>query len=106
MRLRKRIDIQETGGHPVTVYALTVRDAAIAAGVGRNSLMKVITSGDLVARKYGTRTLVLPSDLKRWLESLPRYEPLHRIKARNAGAAAADAPAAKPAWARDQAPAN
>jgi excisionase family DNA binding protein len=51
--------------------ALTVSEACAAARVGRTVLYQAIASGVLVARKRGRRTLVLPADLKRWIEQLP-----------------------------------
>jgi len=51
--------------------ALTVSEACAAARVGRTVLYQAIANGVLVARKRGRRTLVLPADLKRWVEQLP-----------------------------------
>jgi excisionase family DNA binding protein len=51
--------------------ALTVVEACTAARVGKTALYEAIATGALIARKHGRRTLVLPADLKRWLERLP-----------------------------------
>lgn len=51
--------------------ALTVAEACAAARVGKTVLYEAIAAGFLVARKRGRRTLVLPADLKRWVEQLP-----------------------------------
>jgi excisionase family DNA binding protein len=51
--------------------ALTVAEACLAARVGKTVLYEAIASGRLAARKRGRRTLVLPEDLKRWIEALP-----------------------------------
>ena len=40
-------------------------------GLGRDKLYKMINEQKLVARKCGRRTIVLASDLERFLESLP-----------------------------------
>jgi excisionase family DNA binding protein len=55
--------------------ALSINDACVAAGVGRNTLYTAITSGALRARKLGTKTLILTADPRLWLESLPDYSP-------------------------------
>jgi excisionase family DNA binding protein len=49
----------------------TVAEAWAVAGIGRSSLYKAIRSGQLRAVKCGKRTLLLPGDLRRWLEGLP-----------------------------------
>jgi excisionase family DNA binding protein len=41
-------------------------------GVGRDKLYCLIREGKLPARKLGRKTLILASDLERFLESLPR----------------------------------
>jgi excisionase family DNA binding protein len=55
--------------------ALSVREAAAAASIGRDKLYEMIRNGQLIARKAGRRTLILPPDLQRSLESLPKIEP-------------------------------
>jgi hypothetical protein len=51
--------------------AYSVTSAAAIAGVGRTFLYAEIRVGRLVARKAGRRTVVLDSDLRNWLASLP-----------------------------------
>jgi excisionase family DNA binding protein len=55
----------------VEQLALTIPEACAAARVGRTVLYMAIASGALPARKRGRRTLVLPADLKEWVEKLP-----------------------------------
>jgi excisionase family DNA binding protein len=51
--------------------AYSVDEVRVLANLGRDSLYKAINSGRLPARKVGRRTLVLATDLRRYLESLP-----------------------------------
>ena len=51
--------------------AVSIVDAARAAGVGRSTIYENINSGALKARKAGRRTLILRADLQAWLDSFP-----------------------------------
>ena len=54
-----------------TALAYPPAAAAKIAGIGRTRLYEAIRDGDLIARKFGSRTLILDADLRRWLENLP-----------------------------------
>ena len=54
--------------------ALTIAEACAAANVGKTVLYEAIANGTLIARKRGRRTLVLPADLRNWIEQLPAVE--------------------------------
>ena len=54
---------------PKDPLALKVNEACATAGIGRTSLYEAIKTGQLAARKRGKSTLVLTSDLRRWLEA-------------------------------------
>lgn len=51
--------------------AFSVQEAARVSGLGRTKLYESIRDGRLVARKFGSRTIVLRTDLKQFLEDLP-----------------------------------
>lgn len=55
--------------------AFGLAEACAATGIRRTSLYKAIRSGRLRAIKCGGRTLILPDDLRRWLEGLPPIVP-------------------------------
>ena len=51
--------------------ALSPEQAATLTGMCRSNVFKAIREGKLSARKLGRRTLILQSDLQKFLESLP-----------------------------------
>lgn len=51
--------------------AVSIAEAASMSGVGRTRLYSAISAGDLRARKFGRRTIILLSDLQAFLASLP-----------------------------------
>ena len=53
---------------------LTLNDASIISGIGRTKLYEAIANGELKARKFGSRTLVLREDLVGFLKSLPEVQ--------------------------------
>jgi hypothetical protein len=53
--------------------AHTIADAALTSGLSRSMLYLAIGRGDLRARKCGARTLILDTDLRRFLRDLPRF---------------------------------
>jgi excisionase family DNA binding protein len=58
--------------------AYSVLEACEAARIGRTNLYEAIRSGELRAVKHGKRTLILASDLRRWLETLPPLVPKNK----------------------------
>jgi len=61
----------------ISPLAYSISEACAAARAGRTAIYEAIRSGALVARKRGRKTLILPDDLKRWVESHP---PIERMK--------------------------
>jgi excisionase family DNA binding protein len=52
--------------------AMSVEEAAKAAGVGRTLLFEEIRKGHITARKVGRRTIITLDELDAWLKSLPK----------------------------------
>jgi hypothetical protein len=55
--------------------ALSIEDAVAASGLGRTLIFAEIKSGRLTARKCGRRTVILHTEMERWLDSLPTSVP-------------------------------
>lgn len=51
--------------------ALGIDEVCRLTGLGRTSIYSAIAIGDLVARKFGRRTVVLAADLQTFLAKLP-----------------------------------
>jgi excisionase family DNA binding protein len=59
----------------IAPMALKIGDAWSASRCGRTTVYEAIKRGELRALKRGKSTLILESDVRRWLESLPPIEP-------------------------------
>jgi hypothetical protein len=51
--------------------SLSPVDASALTGIGQTSIRQAISSGALIARKNGTRTVILRDDLMAWLKNMP-----------------------------------
>lgn len=54
--------------------AMSIADAALEADVGRDKIYAAIRSGDLIAKKWGRRTIIRGDDFDRFLANLPVLE--------------------------------
>jgi len=59
------------GGVIPPATAHTIANVMALASIGRTTVYAEIKMGRLKARKLGRKTVVLDSDLRAWLESLP-----------------------------------
>ena len=57
--------------HSPEKLAHTVKEVSQMLGVGRSGIWKSISLGELRAVKFGSRTLVLDTDLRSWIASWP-----------------------------------
>jgi hypothetical protein len=60
---------------PTEPIAYTINEAAQAARISRTRLYAAVAAGELTLRKNGRRSIVLASDLRRFLDSLPTLAP-------------------------------
>jgi hypothetical protein len=51
--------------------AYSIPEVCVATGMGRDAIYSAIRRGDLIARKWRNRTIVVHDDLMRYLNSLP-----------------------------------
>lgn len=51
----------------------TIDEACGLIGVGRTKFYEVLDSGELPAKKWGKRTLILKSDLEKFMTNLEPY---------------------------------
>lgn len=51
--------------------SVSPEEASALTGIGLTSIREAISSGDLNAKKHGRRTIIIPNDLRVWLNALP-----------------------------------
>ncbi|MGY3501684.1 helix-turn-helix domain-containing protein [Bradyrhizobium sp. USDA 4471] len=52
-------------------FALSPEETSAITGIGLTSVREAISGGALKAKKHGRRVIVLPEEIKAWLQSLP-----------------------------------
>jgi excisionase family DNA binding protein len=57
--------------HEIEAAALSVRDAAVFLSAGESTIWKLIREQKLPAKRLGARTLVLRSEVEKFLHDLP-----------------------------------
>lgn len=57
--------------HEKPVFALNIRDACAAIGIGRTKLYELINDGELDARALGGRTVIPAASLEKLVANLP-----------------------------------
>ena len=57
----------------MTQISLSIEEARAVTGIGKTKLYAAINAGQLKARKFGKRTLILRDDLNAFLASLECY---------------------------------
>jgi excisionase family DNA binding protein len=65
----------DTSANGTPLRGLSIADVVARSGVGRTKVYEAIQNGELVARKFGERTLVFEHDLSRWMHSFPVIRP-------------------------------
>ncbi len=58
----------------------TVEQACAVTGIGKTKLYEVLDSGELPAKKWGKRTLILKADLTKFISSLESYSAQTGVK--------------------------
>lgn len=64
--------------HEFQREGLSIFEACAVAGIGRTKLYYAIQTGELIARKFGKRRIILRDDLRQFLTSLPIGAPLSK----------------------------
>lgn len=57
----------------------SIPDVSVRTGLGKTTVYKAISEGRLKARKLGNRTLILASELDKFLNSLPEVKILNDL---------------------------
>ena len=56
---------------PTHRLGLSVAESCQVSGIGRTKIYQAIGAGELIAKKAGSRTIILPKHLAAYLDNLP-----------------------------------
>ena len=70
----RRFETEDDVSQTTPKRAYSIKSAAEVIGAGRDRVYDAIRSGQLRARKFGRRTLILDEDLSAFLKALPDLE--------------------------------
>ncbi len=65
------MEAEQAAKAPTPKLALSIEEAADATSLSVARMYALVAEGQIVARKIGRRTLILPGDLDKWLAELP-----------------------------------
>ncbi len=68
--------------HPTPLAYDIPGACAVSGDNGRTAIYRAIADGELPAKKFGRKTLILRSDLLSWLQSLPAIDDVPKIVVR------------------------
>lgn len=63
--------MQQDQHTPIAREALSIDEVCSATNLGRTKIFAAISEGQLKAKKFGSRTVVLINDLRAFLAALP-----------------------------------
>ncbi len=52
-------------------FGLSIDESVQASGIGRTKIYQAIGSGELIAKKCGSRTIITPKHLAAYIDNLP-----------------------------------
>jgi excisionase family DNA binding protein len=61
----------------------TINQAIKSLGIGRTHIYKLIAEGELKAKRIGVKTVILRSEIKRFMSELPDWKPREGWNPRN-----------------------
>ena len=66
-------DYPTTDKSPELTHKLgfSIKETCLASGLGRTTIYEAIGAGELIAKKAGSRTIILPKHLAAYLDNLP-----------------------------------
>jgi hypothetical protein len=72
MKSDRELLLSKLSEEPASPRAYRIDDVCAMTRLGRTSVYSAIKTGELVARKWNRRTIVLAEDLAMFLNSLPK----------------------------------